>query len=94
MITKAIVDTSHGELYLSKLCRHFAREVPAMLTRTQGRIEFTFGPCRIDVCDKQMHISIEVNDVHQASKAERVVTKQLSHISRKDKPDLQWKRHY
>lgn len=92
MITMAIVETPHGGAYLEKLCRHFARQVPVTLTRTQGRIEFTYGPCRIDVGDKQMQISIEVNDDHQVSTAEKILEEHLLRIASRDQPSIEWHR--
>ena len=92
MITRATIDTSHGQLYLRKLCRHFARKFPATLIKTQGRIEFDFGPCRIDVANRQMHLCIEVNNVQEASKAEQILEEQLLRMAKDEQLFIRWQR--
>ena len=94
MITEALLKTEQGKLYLNKLCRHFAREVPATVIGSQGRIDPPFGLCRIRVMDQHMHLHVDVDSGRDIDKAERIVAEQLSHIARKDKPNLQWKRDY
>lgn len=92
MITEAIVHTRFGELYLKKLCRHFAHKVPATLIANQGRIEFPFGPCRIEVDAKQMHFSIDVLEDHDVVRAEDVVRDHLLRMANRDKPCVEWHR--
>lgn len=92
MKTEAIVKTELGALYLKKLCRHFARKVPATMTESQGRIEFPFGPNRINVDDKQMHLQIEVNDPAEIDRAEQVVTEHLIRMAHKENLSVQWVR--
>ena len=92
MITKASIDTSHGQLYLRKLCRHFARKFPATLVKTQGRIEFDFGPCRIDVASRKMLLSIEVKDDQKVSKAEQILEEQLLRMAKAEQLCIQWQR--
>lgn len=94
MITQATVQTPFGELYLKKLCRHFAHKVPAALTETQGRIEFPFGPCRIDVDidTEQMRFSIDVREDHEVVQAEKVVKDHLLRMANRDQPLVEWHR--
>ena len=92
MITRATVQTPFGERYLKKLCRHFAHKVPAALTETQGRIEFPFGPCRIDVDTEQMRFSIEVREDHEVVQAEKVVKDHLVRMANRDQPIVEWQR--
>lgn len=93
MMTEAIVKTEFGALYLKKLCRHFAHKVPTRIFGTQGRIEFPFGPNRIDVDKLQMHLQIEVNDPAEMDRAEQVVTEHLIRMAHKESLAVQWKRH-
>lgn len=92
MNTQATVKTEFGELYLKKLCRHFAHRVPATIVENQGRIEFPFGPCRIDVDSKQMQISMDVNEEQLMEKAESVVGEHLLRMANKDEPVVEWNR--
>jgi len=93
MMTEAIVKTEFGKLYLKKLCRHFARKVPTTMSDSQGRIEFPFGPNRIDVDDEQMHLQIEVNDSAEIDCAEKVVTEHLIRMAHKENLTVQWVRN-
>ncbi len=94
MITETLLKTEQGKPYLNKLCRHFARQVPATVIGSQGRIDLPFGLCRIRVTDQHMHFHVDVDNDRDIDKAERIVAEQLSRITRKDNPDLQWKRHH
>ena len=93
MMTEAIVKTEFGELYLKKLCRHFARKVPTTMSDSQGRIEFPFGPNRINVYEEQMHLQIEVKDLAEIDSAEKVVTEHLIRMAYKENLSVLWKRH-
>lgn len=92
MITQATVQTAFGGLYLKKLCRHFAHKVPATLTESQGRIEFPFGACRIDVDPEQMHFSIEVHEEDEVMEAEEVLKDHLLRMANRDQPLVEWHR--
>ena len=93
MTTEAIVKTEFGALYLKKLCRHFAHKIPATISGSQGRIEFPFGPCRINVNDEQMHLHIEVDDAAEMDRAEQVVAEHLIRMANKDEPTVKWIRN-
>jgi len=62
----------HRKQYLSKLYRHFAREVPATVIGSRGRIDLLFGLCRIRVTDQHMHFHVDVDNDQNIDKAERI----------------------
>lgn len=93
MRTETIVNTELGALYLKKLCRHFARRVPVMMSGTQGRIEFPFGPGRINAEDQQMHLQIEVSDPADIDRAEQIVAEHLIRMAHKEDLTVQWVRN-
>lgn len=93
MMTEATVKTEFGALYLKKLCRHFARKVPTTMSDSQGRIEFPFGPNRIDIDDEQIHLQIEVNDPAEIDRAEQVVADHLIRMAHKENLTVQWVRN-
>ncbi len=92
MHTEAQVTTASGQIYLKKLCRHFAHKVPATLTGDQGIIEFPFGRCRIDTTPDHMRFVIDIEDTHEVADAERVVTEHLLRMARGDNLDVRWVR--
>lgn len=92
MITEASIATESGSIYLKKLCRHFARKVPTTLSRTRGRIEFPFGPCRIETDDQRMKICIEIDNPNALEEAEKMVTDQLVRIAQQETPTINWVR--
>lgn len=94
MITETLLKTEQGKLYLNKLCRLFARQVPTTVIGLQGRIDFPFGLCRIQVADEHMHFYADVDNDQDIDKVERIIAGQMLRITHKDEPNLQWKRHY
>ncbi len=60
--------------------------------KPQGRIEFPFGACRIDVYTDHMFLRIEVENPDELSLAEEVVTKHLVQIANRDEPTVEWSR--
>jgi len=90
LIIRATVDTSYGQEYLNKLCRHFAHKVPVILIKTQGRIEFPFGPCRIKVDARKMHLTIEINNDHQAEEAEKILEEHLLRMANLEQLEIKW----
>ena len=91
-ITKSTVFTLHGASYLKRLCRHFSHKVPTTVTNTQGRIEFPFGACRIDIDANHMFIRIELESPTDLDLAEEVITKHLIQIANRDEPTVEWNR--
>lgn len=89
MMTEAHVETGFGAVYLKKLCRHFAHNVPTTVCGFQGRIEFPFGPCRIDVNDAQMILRIEVSNPQNFDEAEQTVADHLLRMAR-EALTIQW----
>jgi len=92
MQSQAVVQTPSGEIYLKKLCRHFAHKVPAMLSGEQGIIDFPFGRCRIAVGPDHIRLSTDLNDAHQAASAEGIVTEHLVCMARREDLTVQWVR--
>lgn len=92
MQTETRVTTTSGEVYLKKLCRHFAHKVPATLIGDQGIIDFPFGRCRMLATSDHMRLSIEVTNAQEVASAERVVTDHLVRMARGSNLDVQWVR--
>lgn len=92
MISTAKVSTQHGELYLKKLCRHFAHKVPATILGSQGRIDLPFGHCRIDAGEGHMLLHLDIENVDDVSRAEQVIADHLLRMANKDEPSVYWHR--
>ena len=92
MQTQAHVSTESGQLYLKKLCRHFAHKIPATVTGDQGIIEFPFGRCLIDTTEECMHFRMEVGEETQVPTAERVVGEHLQRMAPAEKLEIRWQR--
>lgn len=92
MISQAKVATQHGELYLKKMCRHFAHKVPTTILGHQGRIDLPFGRCRIDTGEDHMLLHLEIENADDVGRAEEVITDHLLRMANKDAPSVQWNR--
>lgn len=92
MQTEATVATEHGIAYLRRLCRHFSHKIPTSMHGEQGRIEFPFGLCVVDVDEKSMRIRIAIDQASELDRAERVVEDHLLRMANKDDPVVVWHR--
>ncbi|WP_317932971.1 DUF2218 domain-containing protein [Halioxenophilus sp. WMMB6] len=92
MQTQANVKTASGELYMKKLCRHFAHKVPATVNGAQGLIEFPFGRCRLDATGEQLHLAIDLTDSELVERAEQVVGSHLLRMAPKEALEVNWQR--
>ena len=92
MITTSTIKTAFGESYMKRLCRHFAHKIPASVEGQHGTIEFPFGMCRIDVDDGEMRIRVDVDDVANTDRAEKVVADHLIRMANRDEPIVVWER--
>lgn len=92
MQTQTHVPTESGQLYLKKLCRHFAHKVPATVTGDQGIIEFPFGRCLIDTTKAYMRFRVDVGDESQVSTAERVIGEHLQRMAPAERLKIDWQR--
>lgn len=90
MITSAVIETTNGNLYLRKLCKHFAHKVPATFNESQGLIEFPFGSCRIEADNTQVNISIKVEESNQAEFAEKTINDHLLRMAHKEPIAIEW----
>lgn len=92
MISEAKVATRHGELYLKKLCRHFAHKVPATIVGHQGRIDLPYGYCRIDAGEDHMLLHLDIEKDDDVCLAEQVISDHLLRMANKDTPSVRWNR--
>ena len=90
MITQSTVSTIHGTAYLRRLCKHFAHKIPATWDDSEGRIDFPFGVCSIDVDENEMRFSIDVADPGDVERAEEVVGGHLVRMANRDDPVVEW----
>ena len=93
MYTQAVVATNNAQAYLSRLCRHFARQVPATLVGQQGAIDFRFGRCRITADTRQLRLHVELADPRQVDLAEQLLSEHLLRVARDESPRVHWLRH-
>lgn len=92
MHTEALVKTQSGELYLKKLCRHFARKVPATLSEGRGILAFPFGRCLLEAQADHLRMAVDLYDAAKAPDAERVLGDHLQRMARNESLELQWTR--
>ena len=92
MITRSEVTTPYGTAYMRRLCKHFAHKIPANVDGSRGIIQFPFGVCTIECDDHQMVMRVEVENIDDADRAERVVGDHLVRMANKDEPVVSWVR--
>ncbi|MBD2858068.1 DUF2218 domain-containing protein [Spongiibacter sp. KMU-158] len=92
MHTEAIVKAENSEIYLKKLCKHFAHKVPATLNGTQGIIDFPFGRCLLNAEEGHLKMNIELSDKAQVAQAEEVMAVHLKRMASKEALLVNWNR--
>lgn len=92
MQTEALVQTQSSELYLKKLCRHFAHKVPATVDGTKGIIDFPFGRCRLHANSDHLALAIDLKAADTLAVAERVVGEHLQRMASKETLAINWVR--
>ncbi len=92
MQTEALVKTTSSDLYLKKLCRHFAHRIPATMGERRGILEFPFGRCRLEAEAEQLRLVIDLEEGAEAIDAERVLGDHLRRMARHEALQVQWNR--
>jgi len=93
MKTQSTVVTQHGQVYMKKLCRHWAHRCDVEVTDTSALIQLPFGPCQIDVDDESMKIEAQVSKQWPVAKVEKFIASHLIRMANRDEPEVNWQRN-
>ncbi len=79
MQSRTDISTAAGQRYLVQVCKHFAHKLPASWDDQGGRIEFTFGTCRLKASPEALSVDVEAATQPDLERMEHVV---LTHLQR------------
>ncbi|MBW3696076.1 DUF2218 domain-containing protein [Vibrio sp. T187] len=86
------IQTEHASKYLTVMCRHFARKVPAKWDESEGRVDFPIGVTEFEADNDAQKLTI-----HCRTESEELLTRLKSIIeghvdlfSRRETITLDW----
>lgn len=93
MKSSATVVTRNANLYLSQLCRHFARRVPARYDAHEGRIVFSRGEVALRAAPETLMLVVSAPGLDDLTQVEQVTGGHLRRFAA-DEPDMDvdWRR--
>lgn len=72
---------SHGRVatplaaaYLGRLCKHFAKKVPATWDETRGAADFPFGRCEMEATDEALLFRCAAPDAEALARLQSVIS--------------------
>lgn len=92
MKTQSIVETLHGQVYMKKLCRHWAHRVEVKINDNDALVQLPFGSCRIEVDKETMTFDVAVSNASNVERAEKFVASHLTQMANRDEPQVVWQR--
>lgn len=91
--SQACIDSEHAARYLTTLCRHFARKVPATWDEQQGQVKFVDGLCKMWLdADEGLVIRCEAPSADQLKKLESILTMHMQMFQRREELSINWQR--
>jgi uncharacterized protein len=89
----ARVPTAAPRRHLAQLCGHFKHMLPVEFDRTQGRIGFGAGACRLDAAEPGvLALRLSADDEAALATLEDVVARHLRRIAFGEAPEVAWTR--
>lgn len=80
------IQSEHADKYLSTLCRHFARKVPAQWDEEKGKVEFPYGTANMHLirADNHLNIICIANSLENSNKLRSVIESHVQTFSRRE----------
>lgn len=88
------IQSEHAPRYLTTLCRHFARKVPATWDEQQGEVKFVDGLCLMSVANDCQVLEIRCQSAAEEglAKLESIITQHVKMFERREQLQLAWQR--
>ncbi|MGF1754928.1 DUF2218 domain-containing protein [Vibrio makurazakiensis] len=86
------IESEHASKYLSVMCRHFGRKVPAKWDEREGKVEFPVGTASFIVNDNSTALKIICNaDSEQKLEIQKsIIAGHVELFSRREVIELNW----
>ncbi|XZG70478.1 DUF2218 domain-containing protein [Chitinibacteraceae bacterium HSL-7] len=86
------VATPQARQYLFKLCKHFAKKIPAEFdeARENGHAAFPFGDCTFAAGDEALTLTLAAPDAETHARLTSVIEDHLNLMRRLDDARLDW----
>ncbi|WP_375749571.1 DUF2218 domain-containing protein [Vibrio sp. HN007] len=92
--SKTNIASEHSPRYLTTLCRHFSRKVPAKWDDEKGQVEFPMGECHMALSEGRQSLEIECSAESEQSlkTVELILEKHIEMFSRRERLSIDWSR--
>jgi len=89
---QANVATNRPSRYLTQLCKHFGRKIPAEYDNEQGTTTFEAGTCTMHARDGVLRLRAEAGNDDGLRQVQDVVGSHLERFGARDELTVQWTR--
>lgn len=91
--SKAEVKSPNAAKYLTVMCRHFARKVPAKWDDNEGRVDFSVGTSRFILSSEKQVLTItcEAEGNKNLEVQKSIIESHVALFSRKEAIQLKWR---
>ena len=86
----ALIETTQGEKYLRRLCKHFSHRVPARWDDSQGKVSFAMGDCLMSASDSTLLIRCVAGNDADAEEVAETIKSHFDRFAQKDGLVLAW----
>lgn len=86
----AIIRTPNGARFMKRLLTHFAHKISVSHTDTQGRADFPFGVCLMQVKEGSFILKAESDSVESLKRVQDVLDIHLVKFARDEPIEINW----
>ena len=86
----ASIKSEKASRYLQQLCKHFAHKAPVEFDTHNGRVEFPFGLCLMQVDGERLSIQCESQSDEAFARMRFVLDDHVKRFAWKEELELQW----
>ena len=87
---RAQVTTTNASRYLMQLCKHFRHKVSVEFDAHNGRVDFPFGLCLMEVSGDVLTLDCQSGSAEDMDRMRHVLDDHLERFAWKEKLQLSW----
>ena len=85
------VNTTSGQRYINRLCKHWAHKLSIEQTDTQSNIMFEGAVCRLSATATQLHVQLDATNVETLERFKPVIADHLQRMAASTEPlQIDW----
>ena len=92
LISEGQVATPMASAYLGRLCKHFAKKIPAVWNDWGGVAEFPFGRCELEADARMLRFRCAAPDDDAMARLQSVISDHVGMFTKRDPLRVRWTR--